>query len=179
MDNINLSMSQYDPTQQTHGFVDVDQTLVFNLILQSGQTVNALQLPISGDGDFYLCGMQASSFISVGFNSQQVIGNAGIRIADDLGYRLSDDFLDFSFMSSMRGNSYPWMIRPAHLFKAGTRINIDLTETTGLGVNSPPYTNTVQILFRGRYRYKLSDIIVQNKLIVNAKRFQQGLPNAR
>jgi hypothetical protein len=146
------------------GFVDCDTTLVFNYTLQPLQTLIALQQPISSEGDFYLCGIQASSIQYQRPDLIQLNALAAFRFSDDLGYKLSDDFIGVGFFSPAFGNSYPYVVRPSHLFKAGTRINIDVQELSNT-------TNIIQIAFRGRYRYRVSDI-------QNLAAAQRGLRNA-
>ena len=140
-------------------FVDIDQTLVFNYQLQPGQTIAGLQQPISGDGDFHLCGMQVTSVLLQKPTLVELQGFVGVRIADDVGYKLMSGFISNKFMTPQQGNSYPYVIRPAHMFKAGTRINIDLQEQSNVtDPISGPVPNIVQILFRGRYRYRMDTL---------------------
>lgn len=162
------------PPELARGFVDIDATLVFNFVLQPGQVAYGLQQPISGDGDFWLCGMQALSTLSQRFDINYLSGNVGIRIADDTGYKLASDFIPINLLSPMSGNSYPWVIRPSHLFRAGTRINIDLQELSNASQSGVPIPNIVQLAFRGRYRYKMSTIQEQQALIQRTQRFKRG-----
>lgn len=158
------------------GFEDIDATLVFPYVLQPGQTANALQQPISGDGDFWLCGWQMTSVLFQRPDLIELAGNAGARLSDDAGYRLQSDFINVAFLTPLNGNSYPArVIKPAHFFKAGTRINIDLQELTNLTDEiSGPVPNIIQIAFRGRYRYRMSDVQAQARLIAQTQRFKRG-----
>lgn len=168
------------PPSLAAGFVDVDSSLVFNwrLIPNPGggaQPTTGLQQPIPGDGDFYLCGIQMTSVIFQRPDLVEVAGDASLRISDDTGYRLMSDYIDIQAFTPATGNSYPYVIRPAHLFKAGTRINIDLQELSGPGTEENPFlANIIQITFRGRFRYRLSDVQAQQALINQTRRFKRG-----
>lgn len=163
------------PPELAQGFVDIDDTLIFDYKLQPGQEANALQQPISGDGDFWLCGWQMTSVLFQRPDLVELAGNAGARLSDDTGYRLQSDYINIAFLTPLNGNSYPKVIRPAHLFKAGTRINIDLQELTNLiDEVSGPVPNVIQIAFRGRYRYRMSDVQLQAKLIAQSQRYRRG-----
>lgn len=158
------------------GFVDIDETLTFNIKLTPNQIITGLQQPISRDGDFWLCGIQMSCIEFQRPDLIEVAALAGLRISDDTGYQLMNDFINSNFFSPAFGNSYPYVINPVHLFKAGTRINIDLQELSGPGTEENPFLgNIVQVLFRGRYRYRLSDVQAQSALIAQTKRFKQGV----
>jgi len=135
------------PPSLANEFVDVDTTLVFDYQIAASGVAVGLQQPISSEGDFYLCAMQASAVIQIRPDDQEDAGNVGIRIADDTGYRLMDDYVNLYFFSEMQGNPWPYVIKPMHLFKGGTKIIIDIQEYTG-------NLSNVQIGFRGLYRYR-------------------------
>ena len=139
--------------------VDVDAALVFNYKIASGATVNGLQQPIANDGDFFLCGIKATSGLFVRPDDTFLNSVVGLRFSDGTGYKLSSDFLNVYFFSPSYGNNYHYPILPAHPFKAGTRINIDIQELTASG--SP---SIVQIVFVGRYRYRTAEIARQAML---------------
>jgi hypothetical protein len=140
-------------------FYDCDATLVFNYVLQPNQTVNNLMQPIDSNGDFWLCGVQASSAEFDRPDSVVLAANVGIRLSDDTGYKLFSNYVPVMFFTPAYGNSWPFVVRPSHMFKAGTQIVIDLQELSGV-------TNVVQLAFRGRYRYRLSDVqIAQRNLL--------------
>lgn len=162
------------PPELSQGFVDIDETLVFNYVLQPGQEANALQQPISGDGDYWLCGWQMTSVLFQRPDLVELAGNAGARLSDDTGYRLQSDYVNVAFLTPIAGNSFPRVIRPAHLFKAGTRINIDLQELSNVTDTGLPVPNVIQIAFRGRYRYRMSDVQLQSQLIAKSQRFKRG-----
>jgi hypothetical protein len=164
----------YSPSQAKE-FVDIDDTLTFNYVLAPGQVINALQQPVGGDGDFWLCGIQMTSVLRQRPDLIELAGNAGMRIADDTGYRLMSDFLNIAFLTPLNGNSYPWVIRPAHLFKAGTRISIDMQELSNVIDDvTGPVPNIIQIGFRGRYRYRVSDLKNQTALLRRIQKRQGG-----
>jgi hypothetical protein len=144
-------------------FFDCDATLLFNYVLQPNQTVNNLQQPIDSNGDFWLCGIQASGaeFQRVDLTSQA--STFSLCVSDDVGYKLMSDYLPIGFFTPAYGNPWPYVVRRSHMFKAGTRITIDLQETSG-------FTTIVQIAFRGRYRYRLSDVqTAQRNLLANKR----------
>ena len=144
-------------------FFDCDATLLFNYVLQPNQTVNNLQQPIESNGDFWLCGIQASgaNFQRVDLTSQA--STFGLRISDDVGYKLMSDYIPIGFFTPAYGNSWPYVVRPSHMFKAGTRISIDLQEQSG-------NTTIVQLAFRGRYRYRLADVQAAQRNLLAMKR---------
>lgn len=146
------------PTQQVAGmFYDCDDTLVFDYQILANAQVIGLQQPIASDADFYLCGVAASSVIIESSVTQEFNGNVGLRFTDSTGYRLMSDYVDLAFFNTSFGNPYPYVINPSHVFKAGTRINIDIQELSGgnAGVSGSGFPSNVQIAFRGRYRYRL------------------------
>ena len=145
-------------------FFDCDATLVFNWTLEPLQTQIALQQPISSEGDFYLCGIQATSVTYQRPDLIQLAATFQLRVSDDLGYKLMSDYIPSQFFSPTFGNPYPYVIRPSHLFKAGTRVSIDIQETSNV-------TNVIQIAFRGRYRYRLSDVKNIGKLPQNIRTY--------
>lgn len=149
-------------------FVDIDSTLVFPYVLQPGTVQNGLQQPISADGDYYLCGMQMSSVLQQRPDLVQNSGNAAIRISDDNGYRIMSDYINVAFLSASYGNSYPFVINPAHRFAAGTKITIDLQELSNVA-NEP---NIILVVFRGRYRYRLSDLQSQSSQLAQVRKMR-------
>ena len=146
-------------------FVDIDQTLIFNYKLPGGKTVNGLSQPISADGDYFLCGLQVVCAIFENPLVQTIQGEVGVRLADDSGYKLMNEYVTSLFMTPAAGNSYPFIIRPQHKFLAGTRINIDLQEMSNLSDESgTSLPNLVQIAFRGFYRYRTASLLKQQQL---------------
>jgi len=133
-------------------YYDCDVTLTFDVQIQANAQLVGLQQPISSEGDFYLCAYGASSVIQQRPDLQELAGSVSIRLSDDTGYRLSDDYITMPFLTSIAGNPYPFVVKTPHLFKAGTKIWIDMQETSGGDGGSP---SNVQIAFRGRYRYRM------------------------
>lgn len=134
------------PPSLRQEFVDCDTTLVFDYQVPAGETLVGLQQPISSEGDFFLCAIQASSVIQARPDLQLAAGNVGLRFADDTGYRLMDDYVNLYFFSEMQGNPWPYVVKPMHRFRAGTKILVDIEESTG-------FLSNVQVAFRGVYRY--------------------------
>ena|ERR1700689_492574 len=145
-------------------FVDIDQPIVFNWILQPNSIINGLQQPIARDGDFRLCAIGATCVKAERPDLIVKASQCGIRITDDNGYKLFSDFIGIGFFTPVAGNSYPFVINPAHLFVAGTRIVIDLQEQSDV-------TSIVQIKFYGRYRYRVSDIQAMRRQLIQDKRY--------
>lgn len=142
-----FAQPQVRASRKSNQFVDCDVTLVYNYQIGAFATIVGLQQPISAEGDFYLCAIQASSVIQQRPDLQEYTGNVSIRIADDVGYRLMDDYITMNFLTEMGGNPWPFVIKPAHFFRAGTKIWIDMQENSG-------FLSNVQVSFRGRYRYR-------------------------
>jgi len=136
-----------NPPAFVHQFADVDETLVFNYQIQPNAQQVGLQQPVSMEGDFYLFAWQASSVIQVRPDNQENAGNVSIRLADDTGYRLSDDYIGMNFLTSIAGNPWPYTLRLPHMFRAGTKIWIDMQELSG-------FLSNVQVCFRGQYRFR-------------------------
>jgi hypothetical protein len=145
-------------------FVDIDQPLVFNWVLQPNNIINGLQQPIARDGDFWLCAMQATCVQAERPDLIVKASQCGIRITDDVGYKLFSDFINIGSFTPVAGNSYPFVINPSHLLRAGTRLSIDLQELSGV-------TSIVQIKFAGRYRYRVSDIQAMRQQLLRDKRY--------
>ena len=155
------------PPSLIHQYQDIDKTLVFDWQLQAGQTITGLQQPIDRDGDYWLCAIGMSSVYFQRPTLVEVAALAGLRISDDTGYKLMSDYINVNNIGPAFGNSYPFVIKPAHLFKSGTKITIDLQEQSGV-------INVVQVTFYGRYRYRMADLQAQGALIKQAKRFANG-----
>jgi hypothetical protein len=147
-----------------NGFVDIDTTLTLSWVLQPYTIVNAIQQPVSRDGDFWLCGIEMTSSQVEAPDLIRYNAMAGLRISDAHGYVLFSDFLNSNFFPP----NNPFVINPSHLFRAGTHINVDLQEQSGVN-------NAVQIAFRGRYRYRMSDVMEQAAWVSKVKRYQGAM----
>lgn len=154
------------------GFVDIDDTLVYSVVLQPSQVLTGQQQPIDNNGDFYLKGMQAMSALAQRPDLVELAGNVGIRIYDDTGYALSSDYINIAFLTSINGNSYPWAINE-HLIKAGTRITIDLEELSNASDVAGPIPNVVQIAFRGTYRFRTAELAARYAALRQAKKLNE------
>lgn len=144
--------------------VDIDVSIPLNWILQPYTAVNAIQVPISRDGDFWLCGIRVTSTQMEAPDLVRYNALAGLRVADANGYALFGDFIQSSFFSLAE-----FVVNPSHLFRAGTHINVDLQEQSGV-------VNIVQAVFRGRYRYRMSDVTKQAQWVSEVKRFTEAHP---
>jgi hypothetical protein len=136
-----------NPPAFLHQFSDVHETLVFDYQIQPNAQIVGLQQPISMEGDFYLFAWQASSVIQLRPDNQEDAGNVSVRLADDTGYRLSNDYIGMNFLTSISGNPWPFVLRTPHMFRAGTKIWIDMQENSG-------YLSNVQVAFLGQYRFR-------------------------
>ena len=157
------STRQVDPPMIAGDFYDCDATLVFNYVLAPYQTLTGLQQPVDSNGDFWLCGIQASCTEYDRVDLTLLSTQCGIRVSDDVGYKLMSDLIPIGFFTPIYGNSYPYVVRLSHMFKMGTKIVIDLQEQSGV-------TAIVQIAFRGRYRYRMSDIQAARKQLIGARK---------
>src|SRR5262249_19509852 len=129
---------------------------IFDYQIQADAEIVGLQHPIKSEGDFFLCAFGASAIIQLRPDSQINSGDVAIRLTDDTGYRLSNDYLGMDFTSAVKGNAYHYTYLKSHLFKAGTKIIIDLKELAD-GTIPGPITGlptNVQIAFYGVYRYR-------------------------
>lgn len=153
---------QYIPPSLTNEFFDVDETLVFNYVLQPNQTITGLEQPVSGAGDFYLCGIQMTAHNFPTFGSKGMSTQAALRVVDSKGYRLIDNYAPVGFFTPSAGNSYPYVLSRPYKFDKGTYIGVDLQEQSGS-------ICTVQVAFRGRYRFHYADVmrVVQMRMRLN------------
>jgi len=156
-----VTQQPFAPQDLDSEFFDCDETLVFSYVLLPNQNITNLQQPISLMGDFYLCAIQATSHNFPSFGALGTSIDAGFRFTDSTGYRLLDGYAGVNFFAPSQGNSFPYSLNPQHRFAAGTYIGIDLQEQSNL-------VNTIQIAFKGRYRYRMADVI-------KAARLQRGL----
>jgi hypothetical protein len=97
-----------------------------------GQTV-----PIQTDADFYAFGWYISLFT----------GGFQIRVTDATGYQLQSGFINSGALS--QSSNDPTIFSPSHLFPAGSKILIDITDVSD-------ETNPLQIVFKGIKLYKIS-----------------------
>ena len=119
------------------GYVDVDFTYVYDVVLTNAQALRDQSVPIMSDADFeWRALIQAAA-----------TGVYAIRFSDSQGYYLSNGFLlNNNFLIATVPIPFP--VSPGVLFPQGGRIGIDITNLTAVN-------NTIQLLFRGVKRYRL------------------------
>lgn len=123
--------------QFPEGYVDVDFTYVYDVVLQANQSLRDQAVPIHVDSDF------ANRAVILSQNT----GVFSIRFSDSQGNYLSSGFLlSGNFLSGTV--PYPYPIFPELLLPAGSRLGIEINDLSGA-------QNTIQILFRGAKRYHL------------------------
>jgi hypothetical protein len=119
------------------GYVDVDFTYVYDVVLTALQQLRDQSVPIMSDADFEWRALIQATATST----------YSIRFSDSQGYYLSNGFLlNNNFLVATMPIPFP--VSPGVLFPMGGRIGIDITETGGV-------INTIQLLFRGVKRYRL------------------------
>ncbi len=117
------------------GYTDLPFTYVFTIALTASQVVNGAQQAIDTDSDFM---WRALVFSSTGIFR--------VRFSDSQAFFLSN--LQIDSLNLSNDGSSPYVIFPEMPFPAGSRIGIDITDTSA----NP---NTVQIGFIGCKRYRL------------------------
>ena len=118
------------------GFIDVDFTYTYDVVLSALQNLPNQAVSISNDADFALRAIVLAS----------ATGAFQYRLSDSQGYYLSNGYLQ-SALLLIAGAPFPFTVFPEIIFPAGGKIGIDLIDVS----NS---TNTIQILFRGVKRYQ-------------------------
>ena len=123
--------------QFPEGYVDVDFTYVYDVVLLASQSLRDQAVPIHVDSDFALRAVMLA----------QNTGPFSIRFSDSQGYYLSSGFLlSGNFLSG--AVPFPVPIFPELLLPAGSRLGIEINDLSAA-------QNTIQILFRGAKRYHL------------------------
>lgn len=120
-----------------YGFVDVDHSYVYQVVLAANQMLRDQQQPIDTDADFVLRAIQLTSFTGV----------FAVRFSDSQGYYLSNGMLR-SAIFLVGTVPVPFPLFPELVFPAGGRVGIDIED-----LSAAP--NTVEIVFRGVKRYRL------------------------
>lgn len=118
------------------GYVDVDFSYVYDVILTANQTLRDQALSTMNDADF------AARAVVITFST----GTFNVRISDSQGYYLSNGFVASANIVGDAASPYP--IWPEIIIPAGGRIGIDIQDTSG----NP---NTIQLVFRGVKRYRI------------------------
>lgn len=119
------------------GFVDVDFTYVYDVVLNASQFLRDQSVSCTNDADFCIRAMVLA------FST----GTYNLRIADSQGYYISNGMIVSANIQGDAASPYP--IFPEIMIPAGGRIAIDIQDTSAA-------PNTVQILFRGVKRYRIA-----------------------
>lgn len=124
-------------SQFPEGYIDVDFTYVYDVVLTALQSLRDQAVPIHVDSDFAFRAMIVA----------QNTGPFSIRRSDAQGYYLESGFLlSGNFLSG--AVPYPFPTFPELLLPAGSRLGIEINDLSNA-------QNTIQILFRGAKRYHL------------------------
>ncbi len=118
------------------GYIDIDFTYTYDVVLTALQNLPNQAVSISNDADFALRAVVLAS------NT----GAFQFRLSDSQGYYLSNGYLQ-SALLLVAGAPLPFTVLPEIIFPAGGKIGIDLIDVSNGG-------NTIQMLFRGVKRYE-------------------------
>jgi hypothetical protein len=119
------------------GYVDVDFSYVYDVVLTASQQLRDQTVPIMSDADFEWRALVLAT----------ATGAFSIRFSDSQGYYLSNGFL-LSQNFLVATVPIPWPVSPGVLFPMGGRIGIDINDVSAAG-------NTIELVFRGVKRYRL------------------------
>lgn len=119
------------------GFVDVDFTYPYDIVLTQNQFLHDQSIPTTNDADFAWRGLVVATFT----------GSFNVRFADSQGFYLSNGMIASANLIGDAASPYP--IYPEILIPAGGRIGIDIQDTSG-------NTNTIELLARGVKRYRIA-----------------------
>ena len=118
------------------GYVDVDFTYVYDVVLTALQNLPNQILATTNDADF----CWRATFIAVN------TGAFAVRFYDSQGYAISNGYI---FNGNIQGDaSAPYPMFPEIIIPAGGKIGIDIVDASGAG-------NTIEIIFRGVKRYRV------------------------
>lgn len=118
------------------GFVDVSFSYTYNVVLTASQVLQGQTVSIFSEAAFCFRGLLFTS-----------TGLFAVRFQDGEGYYLQNGMVYSTNYPNNPGDPFPWM--PEVVYPASGRIWIDIQDLSGA-------QNTVQILFVGANRYKLS-----------------------
>jgi len=120
------------------GFVDVDFSYVYDVVLTASQSLYDQSTPIRNDADFE-------------WRAMVLAVNTGVfrvRFSDSQGYYFSNGFINSAnFLDN--GARLPWTVFPGVLLPAGGKIGIDIQDLSAA-------ENTIQLIFRGVNRYRIA-----------------------
>lgn len=119
------------------GYVDVDFTYPYDVVLTALQTLNGQAISTTNDADFAWRAIIVAS----------ATGSFTIKFYDSQEFALSNSPLQSS--NIVGDASSPFPVFPEILIPAGGRIGIDIADTSNAG-------NTVEILCRGVKRYRIA-----------------------
>ena len=119
------------------GYVDVDFSYVYDVVLTASQQLRDQTVPIMSDADFEWRALVLAT----------ATGVFSIRFSDSQGYYLANGFL-LSNNFLVATQPIPWPVSPGVLFPMGGRIGIDIND-----LSAAP--NTIELVFRGVKRYRL------------------------
>jgi hypothetical protein len=118
------------------GFVDVDFTYPYDVVLTAGQFLRDQSISTTNDADFIW------RALVIGYST----GAFNVRFADSQGFYLSNGMIVSANISGDAASPYP--IFPEIIIPAGGRIGIDIQDTSNAG-------NTIEILCRGVKRFRI------------------------
>lgn len=119
------------------GFTDVDFTYPYDVVLTANQFLRDQAVSTTNDADFAVRGLVIATYT----------GAFNLRISDSQGFYLSNGVI--ASANLIGDAASPFVIFPELLIPAGGKIGIDIQDTSNAG-------NTIEILFRGVKRYRIS-----------------------
>jgi len=122
------------PNGAPRGFLDKPFSYVFDTTLTALQALLSQSVPIQTDSEFWLRGVYVSL----------ATGSFTFRFSDANNYYFSDTQIANANYSTFAGQ--PTVILPEVWYPAGSKLSIDITDTSNAG-------NTVEIVFLGVKRY--------------------------
>jgi len=120
-----------------NGFMDVDHSYIYQVVLAANQMLRDQQQPIDTDSDFVLRAVQLTANTGV----------FAVRFSDSQGYYLSNGLLR-SAIFLVGTVAVPYAVFPELVLPSGGRIGIDIQDLSGA-------PNTVELTFRGVKRYRV------------------------
>lgn len=120
-----------------NGFMDVDHSYIWQVVLAANQMLRDQQQPIDTDSDFVLRAVQLTANTGV----------FAVRFSDSQGYYLSNGLLR-SAIFLVGTVAVPYAVFPELVLPSGGRIGIDIQDLSGA-------PNTVELTFRGVKRYRV------------------------
>jgi len=122
------------PNGAPDGFLDKPFSYVYDVTLTALQSLLSQQIPIQTD----------SAFLARGVYISAATGTFAFRWSDANNWYHSDGLITSQNFSTFAGQ--PFVILPEELYPAGSKITIDIADTSNAG-------NTIEIVFVGVKRY--------------------------